>query len=106
MKDFDVFVGVPGTDLELVRIVTVAEAADRLGVSDRRVRQLVAMDCPACSGAGCSDCMQTGFRLPNVRFGGRVTMVLESGLDLDWNKGRSSGRGSEYAQANREAAGS
>jgi len=49
--------------------VSTTGAAQILGVSDGRIRNMIREFCPQCEGKGCTRCLDTGRRLPAKKIG-------------------------------------
>jgi len=64
--------------------LSVAKAADDLGVSKRRVQAMMRQLCPQCGGDGdeCSRCRGTGMKLPAIRFGNNRNSPM---MIFDWS---------------------
>lgn len=83
-------------------LITVEEAAEILGVSNRRVRALINEACPRCGGdlsveggEPCPRCRGHGMRLPAQKFGDALTapwMITEWAVEIADLKIRPPGR--------------
>jgi len=78
------------------KLFTTTEAANKLGVTQRRVQQLTTAPCPTCRGKGCKRCKQTGKYLPwqsgGRSGGGEIKLIPKWALELPDIQARPEGR--------------
>ncbi|MBN2329423.1 MAG: helix-turn-helix domain-containing protein [Candidatus Omnitrophica bacterium] len=86
------------TDKLTDKFLSVAEAAEILGVNTQRIRALINAPCPICKGTGtdkkkkCHRCFGTGQRLPAQRVDQRTWIIPLSALDINDIKNRKPGQ--------------
>lgn len=72
-------------------VITTEDAAAILGVTARRVTELIHEPHRNCNGEGCSACFETGRRLPAVKKAG-MWLIFQDGLQLPGVGSRAPGR--------------